>query len=111
MQDPVMIATGHTYDRHSITRWLAQGHRTCPSTGLRLRHLELVPNFALRSAITVSPFLKCLPSARVERTDCAPHAGVGGAKRCRAADLGAYRRAGAACSDWAHLHSSWRRAD
>ena len=57
MQDPVMIATGHTYDRPSITRWLAQGHRTCPSTGMRLRHLELVPNFALRSAITA----RCRP--------------------------------------------------
>jgi F-box/WD-40 domain protein 7 len=45
------LATGHTYDRHSIERWLAQGHKTCPVTGMRLRHLELTPNFALRSAI------------------------------------------------------------
>lgn len=49
--DPVILATGHTYDRHSIERWLAQGHKTCPVTGMRLRHLELTPNFALRSAI------------------------------------------------------------
>jgi F-box/WD-40 domain protein 7 len=47
----VILATGHTYDRHSIERWLAQGHKTCPVTGMRLRHLELTPNFALRSAI------------------------------------------------------------
>ena len=49
--DPVILATGHTYDRASIERWMAQGHKTCPVTGMRLRHLELTPNFALRSAI------------------------------------------------------------
>lgn len=51
MSDPVILATGHTYDRSSIEKWLDQGHKTCPVTGMRLRHLELVPNFALRSAI------------------------------------------------------------
>jgi len=51
MVDPVMVATGHTYDRPCIQRWLEQGHKTCPVTGGRLRHLELIPNFALRSAI------------------------------------------------------------
>ena len=55
MADPVMVATGHTYDRVCIERWLAQGNRTCPVTGMRLRHLELTPNFALRNAIQV-PF-------------------------------------------------------
>jgi hypothetical protein len=53
--DPVILATGHTYDRSSIERWLEQGHKTCPVTGMRLRHLELTPNFALRSAIQVRP--------------------------------------------------------
>lgn len=79
-----MVATGHTYDRICIERWLAQvrcllsrfllvawekprcawehadwqsrpvqGNRTCPVTGMRLRHLELTPNFALRNAIQV----------------------------------------------------------
>ncbi|KAL0021768.1 hypothetical protein WJX79_006996 [Trebouxia sp. C0005] len=51
MNDPVMVATGHTYDRVCIERWLQQGNRTCPVTGMRLRHLELTPNFALRNAI------------------------------------------------------------
>lgn len=55
MSDPVMVATGHTYDRSCIAKWLAQGNRTCPVTGMRLRHLELVPNHALRSAIQVQP--------------------------------------------------------
>lgn len=49
--DPVVMATGHTYDRPAIERWLAEGHRTCPVTGVRLRHTELVPNHALRSVI------------------------------------------------------------
>lgn len=53
MSEPVMVATGHTYDNACIERWLSQGHRTCPVTGQRLRHLELVPNFALRTAIQV----------------------------------------------------------
>ena len=51
MVDPVILATGHTYDRKSIERWLKQGHKTCPVTGMRLRHTELTPNFALKSAI------------------------------------------------------------
>jgi hypothetical protein len=53
MSDPVMVATGHTYDRTCIERWLQQGNRTCPVTGMRLRHLELTPNHALRNAIQV----------------------------------------------------------
>lgn len=53
MSDPVMVATGHTYDRSCIEKWLAQGNRTCPVTGMRLRHLELTPNHALRNAIQV----------------------------------------------------------
>lgn len=53
MADPVMVATGHTYDRQCIEKWLAQGNRTCPVTGMRLRHLELTPNYALRTAIQV----------------------------------------------------------
>ncbi|KAG1678253.1 hypothetical protein FOA52_013873 [Chlamydomonas sp. UWO 241] len=51
MADPVMVATGHTYDRMCIERWISQGNRTCPLTGKRLRHVELTPNHALRNAI------------------------------------------------------------
>lgn len=53
MADPVIIATGHTYDRACIERWLQSGNKTCPVTGMRLRHHELTPNFALRTAIQV----------------------------------------------------------
>jgi len=51
MSEPVMVATGHTYDRMCIEKWLKQGNKTCPCTGSRLRHLELTPNYALRTAI------------------------------------------------------------
>lgn len=51
MVDPVMVVTGHTYDRSCIQRWLESGNKTCPVTGIKLRSLELTPNFALRMAI------------------------------------------------------------
>jgi F-box/WD-40 domain protein 7 len=51
MVDPVILATGHTYDRQSIEYWIQQGNKTCPVTGMKLRHTEMTPNFALRSAI------------------------------------------------------------
>jgi len=55
MSDPVVLVTGHTYDRDCITRWIGNGHKTCPVTGVRLRHLELMPNYALRNAVRVRP--------------------------------------------------------
>ena len=50
MLDPVILASGHTYDRQSITAWL-KTKKTDPMTGMRLRHTEMVPNHALKSAI------------------------------------------------------------
>lgn len=50
MVDPVMVATGHTYDRACIEQWL-ESNDTCPCTGVRLRHPNPIPNFALRDAI------------------------------------------------------------
>lgn len=60
MVDPVMVATGHTYDRQCIERWVdLQGNRTCPVTGMKLRHLEFIPNHALRNAIQVRLQSRC----------------------------------------------------
>lgn len=50
MKDPVIVATGQTYERASIERWL-EGHRTCPKTRLVLAHTVLTPNYVLRSLI------------------------------------------------------------
>ncbi|XP_018806368.2 U-box domain-containing protein 1-like [Juglans regia] len=49
MRDPVIIASGHTYDRNSIAQWINSGHYTCPKSGQRLLHMALVPNYALKS--------------------------------------------------------------
>ncbi|XP_042484895.1 LOW QUALITY PROTEIN: U-box domain-containing protein 15-like [Macadamia integrifolia] len=51
MTDPVIVATGQTYERESIHKWLDSNHRTCPKTGQILVHLALAPNFALRNLI------------------------------------------------------------
>ena len=50
MVDPVILSSGHTYDRESIREWL-KGRKTDPLTGARLRHCEMTPNHALKSAI------------------------------------------------------------
>ncbi|CAA2953871.1 U-box domain-containing 17 [Olea europaea subsp. europaea] len=51
MRDPVILSTGQTYDRVSISRWMDEGHGTCPKTGQMLVHSLLVPNRALRNLI------------------------------------------------------------
>lgn len=51
MKDPVIISTGQTYDRSSITRWMEEGHNSCPKTGQMLIHTRLAPNRALRNLI------------------------------------------------------------
>ncbi|GFZ07142.1 plant U-box 17 [Actinidia rufa] len=51
MRDPVIISTGQTYESSSISRWIEEGHYTCPKTGQMLVHTQLVPNLALRNLI------------------------------------------------------------
>ncbi|KAI8574202.1 hypothetical protein RHMOL_Rhmol01G0336400 [Rhododendron molle] len=52
MRDPVIVATGQTYDRPFIQRWLKEGHRTCPQTQQVLSHTLLVPNLLVREMIS-----------------------------------------------------------
>uniref|UniRef100_A0A5B6ZRV8 RING-type E3 ubiquitin transferase n=1 Tax=Davidia involucrata TaxID=16924 RepID=A0A5B6ZRV8_DAVIN len=53
MSDPVILSSGHTFDRSSIQRWIDSGHRTCPITKLPLSEPpSLIPNHALRSLIS-----------------------------------------------------------
>ncbi|KAE8695463.1 putative LOB domain-containing protein [Hibiscus syriacus] len=33
MKDPVIVASGHTYDRNSIAQWINTGHHTCQKSG------------------------------------------------------------------------------
>lgn len=53
MSDPVILSSGHTFDRSSIQRWVDSGHRTCPITKLPISDpVSLIPNHALRSLIS-----------------------------------------------------------
>ncbi|KAJ6827287.1 protein spotted leaf 11-like [Iris pallida] len=52
MKDPVIVATGQTYERRCIEKWLAAGHDTCPKTQQKLTNTSLTPNFVLRSLIS-----------------------------------------------------------
>ncbi|XP_020583197.1 U-box domain-containing protein 1-like [Phalaenopsis equestris] len=51
MRDPVIVASGHSYDRIAISRWINSGHHTCPKSGNKLIHMALIPNYALKSLI------------------------------------------------------------
>jgi F-box/WD-40 domain protein 7 len=42
---------GHSFSKASITAWLRQNHPTCPVCKTALEEGQLVPNYALRSAI------------------------------------------------------------
>eukprot|EP01040_Poterioochromonas_malhamensis_P011873 gene11873-12949_t len=58
MQDPVMAADRHSYDRQTITNWFAtqraQGRPfTSPRTNLRLESDELIPNVALKRELDI----------------------------------------------------------
>lgn len=52
MKDPVIVATGQTYERGYIEMWLEAGHDTCPKTQQKLANKSLTPNYVLRSLIT-----------------------------------------------------------
>lgn len=52
MRDPVIVATGQTYERSYIQKWIDCGNTTCPKTRQKLDHLTLTPNYVLRSLIS-----------------------------------------------------------
>ncbi|KAL6207637.1 hypothetical protein ACLB2K_018594 [Fragaria x ananassa] len=51
MTDPVIVASGQTYDRESIQKWFDTNHKTCPKTRELLPHLSVAPNYALKTLI------------------------------------------------------------
>lgn len=51
MEDPVVCADGHSYERRFLEAWFARGNRTSPKTNLPLSHMQLVENIALRNMI------------------------------------------------------------
>ncbi|XP_073303199.1 U-box domain-containing protein 11-like [Primulina huaijiensis] len=52
MRDPVIVATGQTYERSYIQRWIDCGNTTCPKTQQKLQNHTLTPNYVLRSLIS-----------------------------------------------------------
>ncbi|EFH69715.1 hypothetical protein ARALYDRAFT_472912 [Arabidopsis lyrata subsp. lyrata] len=51
MCDPVIIASGQTYERVCIEKWFSDGHNSCPKTQQQLPHLSLTPNYCVKGLI------------------------------------------------------------
>ncbi|CAN0846822.1 U-box domain-containing protein 16 [Linum grandiflorum] len=68
MRDPVVVATGQTYDRESISLWIESGHNTCPKTGQSLAHTNLIPNRALKNLISMWCREQKIPFETTENT-------------------------------------------
>ncbi|XP_002981351.2 U-box domain-containing protein 2 [Selaginella moellendorffii] len=51
MYDPVIVASGQTYERAYIQHWLDQGNTRCPKTGKPLAHINLIPNYTVKALI------------------------------------------------------------
>lgn len=52
MLDPVIVASGQTYERAAIQKWLDHGLGKCPKTGHKLSHKNLIPNSTVKALIT-----------------------------------------------------------
>ncbi|KAF7828872.1 U-box domain-containing protein 5 [Senna tora] len=52
MYDPVVIASGATYERTWIQKWFDEGHDICPKTGEKLAHMSLTSNMAIKDLIS-----------------------------------------------------------
>lgn len=51
MSDPVIVASGQTYERAYIKKWLDQGFTVCPKTRQTLSHTNLIPNYTVKALI------------------------------------------------------------
>ncbi|KAL3511422.1 hypothetical protein ACH5RR_030823 [Cinchona calisaya] len=51
MHDPVIIASGQTYERICIEKWFSDGHNTCPKSQQQLCHLVLTPNYCVKGLV------------------------------------------------------------
>lgn len=52
MYDPVIIASGQTYERICIEKWFNDGHGNCPKTRQKLSHLSLTPNYCVKGLVS-----------------------------------------------------------
>ncbi|KAL9261002.1 U-box domain-containing protein [Drosera capensis] len=51
MTDPVIVASGQTYERAYIKKWLDLGLIVCPKTRQTLSHTNLIPNYTVKALI------------------------------------------------------------
>lgn len=51
MLDPVIAASGQTCEQASVQKWLDHGVTTCPKTGQKLAHSNLIPNLVIDQGI------------------------------------------------------------
>uniref|UniRef100_I1PMI2 RING-type E3 ubiquitin transferase n=1 Tax=Oryza glaberrima TaxID=4538 RepID=I1PMI2_ORYGL len=51
MHDPVIIASGQTYERACIEKWFSSGNTTCPKTRNELSQLSMTPNYCIKGLI------------------------------------------------------------
>ncbi|XP_020551129.1 uncharacterized protein LOC105166900 isoform X2 [Sesamum indicum] len=51
MKDPVVLASGQTYEEQYITEWLKDGHQKCPKTDQPLPHTLLIPNHSIKKMV------------------------------------------------------------
>ncbi|XP_074577894.1 U-box domain-containing protein 4-like [Curcuma longa] len=51
MSDPVIVASGQTYERAFIRKWLDDGFNVCPRTHQTLGHTNLIPNYTVKALI------------------------------------------------------------
>ncbi|KAG2666699.1 hypothetical protein I3760_15G075500 [Carya illinoinensis] len=53
MHDPMIIASGKTFERFWIEQWFNEGNQTCPITHMELDNLLMTPNSILKELISV----------------------------------------------------------
>ncbi|KAL3818298.1 hypothetical protein ACJIZ3_004203 [Penstemon smallii] len=51
MTDPVIVASGQTYERAFIRKWIDLGLNVCPKTRHSLAHTTLIPNYTVKALI------------------------------------------------------------
>ncbi|KAF1861731.1 hypothetical protein Lal_00026160 [Lupinus albus] len=52
MYDPIVIASGVTYERMWIQKWFDEGNDKCPKTRKKLAHMGLTPNIIMKELIS-----------------------------------------------------------
>ncbi|KAK1363755.1 RING-type E3 ubiquitin transferase [Heracleum sosnowskyi] len=51
MTDPVIVASGQTYERAFIRKWIDLGLTVCPKTRQVLAHTNLIPNYTVKALV------------------------------------------------------------